>query len=145
MPVQVLEPETKEGVIFTVATTGFAPVFTAVKDGIVDVVFVLVSPILGIEFVQVKFVATPLKLTAAATAPLHTMTFGGSITLGVGNTPIVNVVVFPLQVSPPPIYCEVAVMEALLIVVPEFVPINGAIVPVPLKPMPIVALVFVQA
>ena len=84
-------------------------------------------------------------MTAAAIAPLHTMTFGGSITLGVGNTPIEKEVVFPLQVSPPPINCEVTVTVALLIVVPEFVPLNGAIVPVPLDPIPMVLFVFAQA
>ncbi len=90
-------------------------------------------------------VATPVKLTAVDTEPLQRITFGGSITVGVGKTLIVKEVLFPLQVRPPPMYCEVAVIVALLSVVPEFVPLNGAIVPVPLDPIPMVLLVFAQA
>ena len=52
VPVQVLLPDTKVGVIFTVATKGLVPVLLAVKDGIVAVLPALVKPILGKELVQ---------------------------------------------------------------------------------------------
>jgi hypothetical protein len=56
-----------------------------------------------------------------------------------------NEVLFPLQVTPPPIYCDEAVSVPELIVVPELEAVNGAIAPAPLRPMPIVLLELAQA
>jgi hypothetical protein len=74
--------------------------------------------------------------------PLHNIRFEGAITEGVGKTDIVNEVLFPLQVIPPPVYCELTVTVELLIEVPVFVPVNGVIVPVPFEPIPTVELLF---
>ena len=76
--------------------------------------------------------------------PLHNVRLEGAITDGVGKTAMVNVVLFPTQVVPPLVNCDVTVTVELLIVVAVFVAVNGVIVPFPAEPIPTVVLLLVQ-
>ena len=74
---QLVNPKTKVGVTVTVAITGLAVVFTAVKASIVFEVPDAASPILGVSFDQAYVVVVPpvllvLKVTNPVLAPLQT-------------------------------------------------------------------------
>ena len=88
--------------------------------------------------------ATPVRFMALDKDPLHNVMFEGAITDGVGKTAIVNVVLLPIHVVPPLVNCEVTVTVELLMVVAVFVAVNGVIVPLPVEPIPTVALLLVQ-
>ena len=99
-PVQVVDPCVKLGVTCTTATTGAALVFVALNEAIfpVDDAVRLIE---GVVFVQeyVVPVIAPVKLTAATEVLLHTIKFGGSTTVGVGMTLILNVTGLPTHSS----------------------------------------------
>ena len=74
---QLVNPKTKVGVTVTVAITGLAVVFNAVKAAIELVVPDAASPILGVSFDQAYVVVVPpvllvLKVTKPVLAPLQT-------------------------------------------------------------------------
>ena len=131
------------GVTLMVATIGVAVKFTATNDGIFPEPEAA-NPIPGVEFVQLYWVPVPTKEIAEAVALLQSTTLAGAVTLGVGFTSIVNEVVLPLQLTPPPVNTEVTVtVEAIGAVVP-LVAINEAMFPFPEAAKPTAALELVQ-
>jgi hypothetical protein len=75
---------------------------------------------------------------------LHNVKFDGAVTVGVGFTVIVKLVVDPLHEIPPPVYTEVTVTLPDIGVIPPFVATNGAMVPDPLPNKPMAVLEFIQ-
>ena len=127
-----------------VATIGVAVKLTATNDGIFPEPEAA-NPIPGVEFVQLYWVPVPTKEIADAVALLQSTTLLGAVKLGVGFTSIVNEVVPPLQLTPPPVNTEVTVtVEAIGAVVP-LVAINEAMFPFPeaAKPTAVLELVHV--
>lgn len=124
------------GVILMVAVIGFAVLFTATNEGILPDPEAA-NPIPGVEFVQLYPVPVPTSGMALLVAPLHTVTFAGAVTVGVGLTVIEKAVVAPLQEIPPPVNTEVTVIFPVMGFTPPLVTTNGAMVPVPLEFNPI--------
>lgn len=86
------------GVTVIVATIIALVVFTGVKEAIFPVP-VAARPIVGSLFVQVKVlpVTGPVKLTAVVAAPWHLVWLFIVVTVGVGLTLMVKVLLLPLQ------------------------------------------------
>lgn len=131
------------GVMLMVAVIGLAVLFTATNDGILPEPEAA-KPIPAAELVQLYPVPVPTKGMAALVAPLHTVTFAGAVTDGVGLTVIEKVVVAPLHEIPPPVNTEVTVIFPVIGFTPPLVTTKGAMVPVPLEFNPIAAFEFTQ-
>lgn len=145
VPVQVVPPLVKLGVTVIVAVTGAVPVLVAVNEAILPVPLAA-RPIEVVLFVQLYTVpgTKPVKLTAVVAAPLHTTWLATALTVGDGLTVMVKVLAVPVQVVPPLVKVGVTVMVAVTAALVLLVARNGAILPVPLAPRPIVVLLFVQ-
>jgi hypothetical protein len=78
------------GVTVMVLVTADAPAFVPVNEGTFPVPFAA-RPIEGSEFVQLKVPPTGLLVNAEAeiVAPLQTVMFDGTVTVGIGSTVIV--------------------------------------------------------
>jgi hypothetical protein len=91
-------------------------------------------PIEGVSLTQLKLApAVPAKVTSAVDAPLHTVWFAVALTTGVGFTVIVKLVVLPVH-DP---YKGVTVIVATTGTAPALMPVNAAMLPVPLAARPI--------
>ena len=126
-----------------VATTGLLVLFVAVKTGIFPVPE-FAKPILGREFVQLKFVAFPVRFTKVEIPPLQIVWLVGIITVGVGITVIPNDVLFPIQVTPPPVNWDVTVTIETIGFKPKLTALKLGIFPVPLNWSPVVVLLLTQ-
>ena len=126
-----------------VATTGLLVLFVAVKTGIFPVPE-FAKPILGREFVQLKFVAFPVRFTNEEISPLQIVCSSGIITVGVGITVISNDVLFPRQVTPPPVNWDVTVTIETIGSKPKLTALKLVIFPVPLDWSPVVVLLLTQ-
>ena len=126
-----------------VATTGLLVLFVAVKTGIFPVPE-FARPILGREFVQLKFVAFPVRFTKVEISPLQIVWLVGIITVGVGITVISNDVLFPIQVTPPPVNWDVTVTIETIGSKPKLTALKLGIFPVPLNWSPVVVLLLTQ-
>ena len=90
-----------DGVTTTVATTGAAPVFTAVNGAMLPVPFAA-KPIDGLSLVHENVDApVPVKLTAAVLTPLQRSWLPTPVTEGEGCTVIVKVCIAPVHVTEP--------------------------------------------
>ena len=100
------------------------------------------SPIEVLLFVQLNVVplTTLEKFTVLVEAPLQIFWLPGVLTVGVGLTVIVKDVELPVQPSAD----GVMVIFATELLVPELVAVKEAILPAPLVPSPIDALLFIQ-
>ena len=83
---------------------------------------------------------TPVKLSAALVVLLHITWFTGTTTVGMGLTVILNVFTLPLQ----PFALGVTIRLPTKGMVNVFCPVNEAILPLPLKARPILAVLLVQ-
>jgi hypothetical protein len=128
-PVQALA----SGVTLTVAVTGEADVFVAVKDAILPVPLAA-RPIDVALFTQLYTVpfTGPVKITAAEFVPLQTTWLVRVLTSGVGLTVMLNVVDVPLQA----LATGVTVILAVTGDEPLFVAMKDAIFPLPLAARP---------
>jgi hypothetical protein len=133
------------GVTVIVAVIGNAVLFVAVKLEILPVPLAA-RPILVLLFVQLYVVpaTAPVKVTAVVVAPLHNVWLATAFTVGVGLTVIVNVIGVPVQVTPPLVKLGVTVTVATTGVVPGFVAVKLAMLPVPDAASPMLVLLFVQ-
>jgi hypothetical protein len=95
--------------------------------------------------VHVKLVLVPLKLTAAVVAPLQSSWLPIAATVGVGCTMILNVCGVPLHVTAPNVYFGVTCIVAVTGVVPAFVAVKAAMLPVPDPRSPIEGVSLVQS
>jgi len=116
-----------------VATTGAAPVFTAVKEAMSPVPLAP-RPIKGVLFVQVNTVpgTVPVKPTAAVALPLQAVWLAGWSIVGVGFTVTMNCIGVPVQVAPLAVNEAVTVNVALSGAVPTLVAVKPGMLPVPL-------------
>ena len=117
----------------------------AVKAAILPVPLAA-RPIAVLLFVQLNVVpaTAPAKVIAVVVAPLHSVWLATAFTVGVGLTVIVNVIGAPVQVTPPFVNVGVTVIVATCGVVPGFVAVKLAMLPVPLAARPMLVLLFVQ-
>jgi len=86
----------------------------------------------------------PVKLTAAVPDPLQSNWLAGWLTLAVGFTVIVNVLLGPLQLIPPLVNVGVTVMVAVTGVLVALTAVNDGIVLLPDAPKPMLVLLLVQ-
>jgi hypothetical protein len=133
------------GVTVIVPLIAVTPALVAVKLGILPVPDAA-RPILVLLLVQLKVVpaTAPEKVIAVVVAPLHNAWLATVFTVGVGFTVIVNVTGVPVQVTPPLLYVGVTVIVATTGVVPLFIAVKLAILPVPLAASPMEVLLLVQ-
>ena len=82
----------------------------------------------------------PVKVTAVVAVPLHNVWFAGVVTVGVGLTVMVKVCGVPGHA----LADGVTVIVPAIAVVPAFVAVKAAILPVPVDARPIAVLLFVQ-
>ena len=82
---------------------------------------------------------------AAVNDPLHNVWSAGLVTVGVGFMVMVNVLAVPGQVLPALVKLGVTVMVAVMGALVVLMPINEAILPVPLAPKPMLVLLLVQS
>lgn len=85
----------------------------------------------------------PEKIIAALLIPLHKARSPGLVTVGVGLTVIVNVLVVPAQ-GAPLVKVGVTMIVAVTVVVPVLVAVNEAMSPDPLAARPIEGVLLVQ-
>jgi hypothetical protein len=104
------------------------------------------NPIDVLLFDHVKLVPVPLKFAPLTNVPLQTVWFPGTETLGVGLTVIVKLWEDPLHDTLLFVYTGVTTKFPVEGVLPLFVPVKEAMLPLPLEPIlePIVVLSFVQ-
>jgi hypothetical protein len=76
--------------------------------------------------------------------PLHKIWFGGAITVGLGLIVIKNVLLAPLHVIPPPVYCDNTEIVDVIGNVPELAAVNEGIFPIPVAPRPMLVLLLFQ-
>ena len=145
VPVQVTPLLVYVGVTVIVATTGAVPVLIAVKLAILPVP-VAASPILVLLFVQLYTVpaALPVKVTAAVGWPLHNVWLATALTVGIGFTVIVKVIVAPVQVTPALVYVGVTIIVAVTGAPVALVAVKDAMLPVPAAASPIDGVLLVQ-
>ena len=134
-----------DGVTVMVAVIGSAVVLVATKLGILPVPDAA-NPMDVLLFVQLYTVPAtdPVKFTGAVLAPLQTNWSAGWLTLAVGFTVMVNVLVAPVQLMPPLVNLGVIVMVAVTGVLPVLMAVNDGIVLAPLAPNPMDGLLFIQ-
>lgn len=137
VPVQPLA----DGVTLMVAIIGLADVLTAVKPLILPVPLPA-RPMDGVLLVQLKVEpATVLvKFKAFTGAPLQTITFAGTVTVGVGFTVMVKVCAVPAQ----PLAEGVTVIVAVTGAFEVFTPLKAGMFPEPEPARPMDVLLFVQ-
>ncbi len=123
------------------ATTFEVPVLMAVNAGIFPDPLEAI-PIVALELVQVKVppVGVLVKLVAATTPVLQTVTLAGTVAVGIGLTVMVKVEAVPVQ----PFKTGVTVIVPVIGVEPLFVAVKEGIFPVPLDANPILVLEFVH-
>ena len=127
-----------------VATWSVVPVLMAVNAAMFPVPLAA-RPILVLLLVQLYTVPAivPVKFTGAVCAPGQTDWLAGWLTVGVGLTVIVNVVVAPVQVVPPLVKVGVTTIVPVIGAMPAFVDVKDML-PVPLAPKPMAVLLLVQ-
>lgn len=137
VPVHVLAA----GVTVIVAVIGLAVVLVALKAAIFPEPLPAM-PIAVLLFVHVKLVPAVglVKLVAAIEAVLHTVTFAGTLMVGVGFTVIVNDAGVPEQLLAE----EFTVMLAVIGSAEVFVAVKPAMFPEPLAANPMAGLLLVQ-
>ena len=128
-----------------VAVTGELPVLTPAKDAMSPVPDDA-SPIDVLLFVQLNTVppTVPLNVIPTVDAPLHTVWYMGSATVGVGLTVMVNTWAVPRHVTDPNVYSGVTVIVATTGEVPALAAAKAAMLPVPLAASPIEGVLLVQ-
>jgi hypothetical protein len=89
-------------------------------------------------------VALPDKLKRFEVEPLHKIWFDGAITVGLGLIVIKNVLLAPLHVIPPPVYCDNTEIVDVIGDVPELLAVNEDILPTPVDPRPMLTLLLFQ-
>lgn len=139
VPVQVGEEPTV-GVTVMVALIGVVPALVAVKEAILPEPLAA-KPIAVLLLDQLNEApADPVKAGIVTVAPSQTAWSAGSVTVGSGLTVMVKVCGVPGQ----PDIVGVTVIVATTGVVPAFVAVNAAILPVPLAAKPMLGVLFVQ-
>lgn len=130
-----------DGVTAMIALTDVVPLLTAV-NGLMFPLPLAGKPIDVLLFVQLNVVPAtpPVNVIRLVMAPLHTLSFAGCATFGIGLTVMVNVSGVPGQ----PAAVGVTVMVAVTGVLPLLLAVNAGIFPVPLAARPIEVLLFVQ-
>ena len=130
-----------EGVTVIVPVIGLTPVFAPVKVEMFPVPLAA-NPIEVLVFVH-AYVAPLVGLVndvPVMPAPLQTVIFAGTATVGVGFTVIVYVDGVPGQL----LAVGVTVIVDVIGFAPVFVAVNVGILPIPLAPQPMDVFVFVQ-
>jgi hypothetical protein len=127
-----------EGVTVITPVAGVLPVFVPV-NGEMFPVPVDASPIEELVFDHVNVVplTAPVKVTPDVEVPLHTVWLAIASTVGVGFTVIVNTCGVPALQS---VEVGVTVNVAVTGVVPLFMAVNDAILPVPVEASPMLVL-----
>jgi hypothetical protein len=132
------------GVTVNTPVVATVPVFVAVNDAIELPLPLDNAPIVGLLFVHVNVVPVTFDVNTSVLVfwLLHTVcAVGVTVIIGVGFTVMVNVCTGPGQL----LAVGVTVNIPLVGAEPVLVAVNEAIAdPLPLKPMPIVELLFVQ-
>jgi len=90
------------------------------------------------------FAPLPVKVTAVVGAPLHTAWLATALTVGIGFTVIVKVIVGPVQVTPALVYVGVTVIVAVTGAPVALVAVKLAMLPVPAAARPMLGVLFVQ-
>jgi hypothetical protein len=129
------------GITMTLAVSGVAPAFIAVKEAILPVPDAP-RPMPGSVLVQPYVVplTAPLKFTAVEAMPLHNTWLVGAVTVGVGFTVITKLAVLPVH----PLAAGITIIVPVSATVPLLVPAKEAMLPAPDAPRPIAVLLFVQ-
>ena len=143
MPAQV--PPGPTGVTVIVADIGAAVALVAVKLGILPVP-AAANPIAGLLLVQLNTVPaiTPVNVTGAVEAPLHTVWPATPFTFAVGFTVIVKLTGVPVQLIPPLVNVGVTVIVDVTGAAVLLIAVKDGILPTPSGPCPICAPVCVQ-